>query len=106
MRALQRALCVAAALAACGGDDDSSPGADGGGGADGGPIGGDSAVIFDESVIRTYEVDVAEADWQWLNDNATLEEYVPATLHFEGETYPDIAIRYKGGYGSLYTCFD
>ena len=104
MRALQRALCAVVMLAACGGDDDSGSGPDGGDG--GGPIGGDPAVIFDESVIRTYEIDVAEADWNWLNDNATLEEYVPATLHFEGETYREIAIRYKGGYGSLYTCFD
>ena len=107
MRALQRALCAVLLLgaAACGGDDDSSPSADGGGGADGG-LSADSAVIFDESVIRTYELDVAADDWQWLNDNATMEMYVPATLHFEGETYGEIGIRYKGGYGSLYTCFD
>ena len=108
MRALLRALCLILVPAlACGGDDDSGSPPDGGdGGGDGGPIGGDSAVIFDESVIRTYEVDVAEDDWQWLNDNATLEEYVPATVHFEGETYSQIGIRYKGGYGSLFTCFD
>ena len=107
MRALQRALCAVLLLgaAACDGDDDSSPSADGGGGADGG-LSADSAVIFDESVIRTYELDVAADDWQWLNDNATMEMYVPATLHFEGETYGEIGIRYKGGYGSLYTCFD
>jgi hypothetical protein len=107
MGALQRALCAAILLgaAACGGDDDSSPSADGGSGADGGPP-GDSAVIFDESVIRTYELDVEAADWEWLNDNATMEMYVPATLHFEGETVGEIGIRYKGGYGSLYTCFD
>jgi spore coat protein H len=106
MRALQRALCAVALLAGCGGDGDSSSGADGGGDGDGGPPGGDPALIFDEGTIRTYELDVAEADWDWLNANATLEEYVPATLHFEGATYPDIAVRYKGGYGSLYTCFD
>ncbi|HEY8143574.1 MAG TPA: CotH kinase family protein [Kofleriaceae bacterium] len=107
MGALQRALCAAILLgaAACGGDDDSSPSADGGSGADGGPP-GDSAVIFDESVIRTYELDVEAADWEWLNDNATMEMYVPATLHFEGQTVGEIGIRYKGGYGSLYTCFD
>lgn len=108
MRALQRALCAAALFGAvaCGGDDDSRPGADGGPGPDGGAIGGDSAAIFDESTIRTYELEVAADDWQWLNDNATMEQYVPATLHFEGESYPGIGVRYKGGYGSLYTCFD
>lgn len=105
MRALRRAWCALALTCACGGgDDDSSSGPDGGAGADGGS--GDAALIFDESTIRTYELEVAPADWEWLNANATLEEYVPATLHFDGETYPDIAIRYKGGYGSLYSCFD
>jgi spore coat protein H len=107
MRALQRAVCVLALLSACGGDDDSNSGSDGGpGGGDAGPIGGDPAVIFDESTIRTYEVDVEQADWDWLNENATLEQYVPATLHFEGETWSEIGIRYKGGYGSLFTCFN
>jgi len=106
MRALERAWCALALACACGGgDDDSAGGPDGGGpGADGGP--GDSAVIFDESTIRTYEIEVSQDNWDWLNANATLEEYVPATLHFEGESYPEAAIRYKGGYGSLYTCFD
>jgi spore coat protein H len=107
MRALRRALCVGALACACGGgDDDSSGGADGGPGSDSGPGDGDPALIFDESTIRTYELEVAPADWEWLNANATLEQYVPATLHFEGETYPEIGIRYKGGYGSLYSCFD
>lgn len=106
MRALQRALCALAILCGCGGDDDSSSATDGGDGADSGPHGTDPAVIFDEATIRTYELEVADGDWQWLNDNATLEQYVPATLHFEGETYPEIGVRYKGGYGSLLTCFD
>lgn len=106
MRALQRALCAAALVVGCGGDDDSSSAADGGPGGDGGPPGGDPALIFDEGTIRTYELDVEQADWDWLNANATLEEYVPGTLRFEGETWPGIGVRYKGGYGSLYTCFD
>ncbi len=105
MRALPAAWCALAIACACGGDDDSSGGPDGGS-ADGGGGGGDPAVIFDESTIRTYELDVAPADWEWLNENATLEEYVRADLHFEGETYAGIGLRYKGGYGSLFTCFD
>jgi hypothetical protein len=68
---------------------------------------GDAAdYVFDESVIRTYEVLIDEADWKWLNDNPTLEQYVPATLHFEGDEYRDVAIRYKGWFGGLRFCFD
>ena len=67
---------------------------------------GDSSFVFDESVIRTYDITVAPADWSWLNDNATLEQYVPATLDFEGQDYGQVAIRYKGGFGNLYSCFD
>jgi hypothetical protein len=92
--------CVAAVLA-CGGGG-SGDDVDGG---DGPPVGG-SSDVFDESVIRTYDIEVADSDWQWLNDNATLEEYVPAALRFEGASYSEVAIRYKGSFGSLYSCFD
>ncbi len=68
---------------------------------------GDAAdYVFDETVIRTYELVIGDADWQWLNDNPTLEEYVPATLIFEGEEYPQVAVRYKGFFGALRLCFD
>ncbi len=69
-------------------------------------VGDPSEFVFDESVIRTYDLTVAPSDWQWLQDNAELEEYVPATLEFEGATFDSVAIRYKGGYGNLYSCFD
>jgi spore coat protein H len=80
---------------------DDETGASSSGGAD-----VDEAFLFDEAVIRTYELDVADADWAWLNDNALLEQYVPATLHFEGEVHDQAAIRYKGSVGSLKLCFD
>ena len=66
----------------------------------------DEAFLFDEAVLRTYELDVAPADWAWLGENALLEQYVPATLHFEGEVVDQAAVRYKGSVGSLKLCFD
>ena len=65
-----------------------------------------SDVIFDESVVHTYEINVLDEDWEWLNDNPLLEEYVPATLTFNGRAFEDVAVRYKGFYGNLRFCFD
>lgn len=68
--------------------------------------GATSDVVFDESVVRTYELTVAEEDWTWLNENARREQYVPASLSFEGRTFADAAVRYKGSFGALRFCFD
>ena len=63
--------------------------------------------LFDDMAPpRHFHLNVAETDWQWLNANATQEEYVPASVDFEGQTFDDAAVRYKGGFGSLYSCFD
>jgi CotH protein len=95
-------LPVAALAAACGGGGGGDPDA-GAGYPDAGP---GAELVFDESVVRTYELELAPADWQWLLDNATLEEYRPATLRFEGAEYPGIGLRFKGFYGNLALCFD
>ncbi len=76
------------------------------GGAQADSVVGDAAgYVFDETAIRTYELVVDESDWQWLNDNPLEEEYVPATLLFEGEEYPQVAVRYKGFFDGLISCF-
>jgi len=63
-------------------------------------------LVFDESVIQTYDLTVSEDDWAWLNDNALLEQYIPATLTFAGIEFDQIGIRYKGAFGGLRFCFD
>lgn len=65
-----------------------------------------AASLFDERVIRRYELTVAPADWDQLNATATDEIYVPAAFALDGETVPLAAVRYKGSYGTLYGCFD
>ena len=62
--------------------------------------------VFDEGVIRTYDLTVAEDDWDWLNQNPLDEEYVPGRLTFEGRQFNDVGVRYKGFYGQLRFCFD
>jgi spore coat protein H len=109
-RRVLAALVVASAVWGCGGGSssgdgdggaattDAAPGQDGGGspGAD---------FVFDESQIRTYELTLPDADWDELNANAVAEQYVSATLTYEGETMENIGMRFKGSFGSLYFCF-
>ncbi|PRQ07091.1 CotH kinase family protein [Enhygromyxa salina] len=80
------------------GDGDGDPG-DGDGDSD-------ATYVFDQNELRTYELEISPPNWALLNEDPTAEIYVPAQLHFEGQTWGPIGVRYKGGYGSLYWCFD
>ena len=82
-------------------------------GQDAGPAQGDGGVleetadyVFDDDNLRTYELTVATADLDWLDSNILLEEYVPATLNFEGREIGQVGLRYKGGFGTLQSCLD
>lgn len=106
-------LLASIILLACGGPEQGAPepGADAGVDIDAPDIvepepPSDPALVFDESVIRTFDLILDPNDWQWLQDNATLEQYVPATLNYDGATYEQIGMRFKGSFGSLYSCFD
>lgn len=93
-------LVIAAALAAgCGGG--SGDGGDGGTPAVDAAAQGSSEYLFDDTVLRTYELVVAPADWAELNANIRAEQYVPATVRFEGTDYAGAGVRYKGAVGSL-----
>ena len=70
------------------------------------PLADPTDYIYDEREIRDYELILDPADWEWLQANATLEEYVPGYVQFEGQTYGPAGIRFKGSYGSLFSCFD
>jgi hypothetical protein len=88
---------------------DASPGGEGGvdgARADAATPGGGEDLIFDPEQFHHFEVELADADWEWLQANAVLEEYRPATVRFQGRTYQDAALRYKGDYGTLETCVD
>jgi spore coat protein CotH len=60
--------------------------------------------VFSQEGVRNYEIEVDPQDWAHLNETAYLEEYIPARLTFEGDVY-EIALRFKGFRGSLYSCF-
>ena len=90
LRLLLLTLALALALGCGGGDDadDDPPPVDGAGATD---APGADPVFADG--VRTYELTVAASDWDYLNANPALEAYVPATLRFEGQEWPNIGVR-------------
>ena len=60
----------------------------------------DAAYIYNPAVVHTFDVEIAPADLALADSNPKAEQYVPARLHFEGETY-DIGYRYKGSVGAF-----
>lgn len=102
---MRACLVVLAVSAACGGDvpagaPDAPP-------ADAvPPFVGPPEYVFDDGQVRDYQLEIAPSDWAWLNANAQVEQYVPGYLRFEGATIGPIGVRYKGGFGTLDTCFD
>ena len=119
------ALLVVASLTACGSEQievvadcpvdiaaDGSAGVDGTvdqGAADGAGTKPPSLTdqLFDtQAPLRTFDLTVADKDWQWLQAHALEETYVPATIASAGVDSVAGAVRYKGAYGSLVSCFD
>ena len=60
----------------------------------------EAAYIYDQSEVRTYAITIEPTNLAFLDSNPKAEEYVPATLEFEGETYP-VGMRYKGSVGAF-----
>jgi spore coat protein H len=64
-------------------------------------------LLFDEDApIWHFDLEIAENDLRWLNEHALDEQYVPGNLTFQDQHFEQIAVRYKGGFGSLQGCFD
>ena len=78
---------------------DAAPGTDAGA-----SVGAD--FVFDESKIRTYNLTLPAATWDELNINARDEQYVSASLEYEGTVVDNIGLRFKGSFGSLVFCFN
>jgi hypothetical protein len=77
-----------------------SPGGDAGS-VVGEPAGDDASLVFDPSVVRTYELSIAPADLAMLDAQPNAEQYVPGMLRFEGQTYGPVGVRYKGSSGAF-----
>lgn len=64
----------------------------------------EAAFLFDQTQLRTYEILIDPADLAFLDDDPAAEEYVPATLVFEGVGYGPVGLRYKGQSGAWVLC--
>ena len=97
-------LVVALLVAGCDGGDDGPPPTTTG---DGGVMPSQTERLFDDGApVWHFDIEIAADDLTWLDANATLEEYVPGTVIFEGERFENAGVRYKGAFGSLHSCFD
>ncbi|MBT6434608.1 MAG: hypothetical protein HOK28_16025 [Deltaproteobacteria bacterium] len=64
----------------------------------------DASFLFESESVRTFELVVTPEDLAFIDNDPVAEIYVPATLKFEGEEYPDVGLRYKGSAGSYIGC--
>lgn len=62
------------------------------------------AFIYDQSVVRSFELKLAEKDLAFLDANPAAEQYVMGSLVFEGKEYSPVGIRYKGSIGAWVFC--
>jgi hypothetical protein len=97
-------IVLCALVAACGGGSgDDDVGGDGGVDAAVGPT---SAEVFDQTVVRRFELTMTQNAWDALNIDPRSEVYVAADLTYGDFTMANVAVRYKGSVGSLGLCFD
>lgn len=63
-----------------------------------------SDYIFDQDKIPTFELTLPDAALAKIDADPTAEEYVDASLTFEGETISPVGLRYKGSIGAYVGC--
>jgi spore coat protein CotH len=63
-----------------------------------------SEVIYNQEKVNTYNIIIKNESLYFLDNNPAKEEYVEASLVFEGDTISPIGIRYKGSIGAYAGC--
>jgi spore coat protein H len=69
-----------------------------------------ASALLSWTQVRRYEITMSADDRAQMdrnlqsNDPDDWEQYFPGELTFGGVRYPNVAIRYKGSYGSLASC--
>ncbi len=66
----------------------------------------DAAQLFGAGKIPTFDFHLPADSWAWLQAHAREETYVPAQACLDGKAIGLVGLRFKGSYGSLFTCFN
>ena len=61
----------------------------------------EASALFDAGQVRTFEVELSEDDLARIDAAPSAEQTVPARLRFDGTSYGEIGIRYKGSSGAF-----
>ncbi len=64
----------------------------------------DSDYIFDQEKLPTFELTIPESNLNVINNDPAAEQYVEASLTYEGETIHPVGVRYKGSIGAYVNC--
>ncbi len=64
----------------------------------------DSDYIFDQERLPVFELTIPTNALAQIDSDPTKEEYVEASLTFEGETVSPVGVRYKGSIGAFINC--
>jgi hypothetical protein len=57
--------------------------------------------VFDQSVVRSYNLVIAQADLDAINANPAAEQSVSAIVEHEGQRIGPVGVRYKGSIGAF-----
>ena len=90
-------LCILG-LVACGPGQGGAPPSVGDGSQD------EGAYLFDDSVVRTFALELSEENRAFLDASPAREEYVVGAIVIEGERIEPVGVRYKGSVGSFTGC--
>lgn len=63
-----------------------------------------SDYVYDQTKIKTYELIITKEGLAKIDANPAAEEYVEASLIFEGDTISPVGVRYKGSIGAFGGC--
>ena len=64
----------------------------------------EGAYLFDDSVVRTYAIELSEENLEFLDGSPAREEYVSGEIVIDGERIGPVGVRYKGSVGSFTGC--
>lgn len=70
------------------------------------PDDGEQTWVFDPSAVHVYQLSLDPERWAALQRDARDEQYTEADLSAAGRSLGRVGLRFKGGLGTLVSCFD